>query len=75
MTPEPERWSGGERRDGLRIVEGLDGLVIMPAAGLSLDRCPCCDKPFPNTDRGLHGARLVADMLFPLRRNVTDADR
>jgi hypothetical protein len=63
-----ERWSeAGKRGDGLSIVGGLDGWVIMPhAEGLPIDKCPCCDKPFARDDRGLRAAKLVADALFPM---------
>ena len=63
-----ERWTtNGKRRDGLAIVEGTEGYVIMPPGeGLPIDRCPCCDKGFPCNAMGLRGARLVADMLYPM---------
>jgi hypothetical protein len=64
-----ERWQGNQREDGLTVVEGLDGYVIMPQAeGLPIDKCPCCDKPFPRTDRGARAARLVADAVYPVAR-------
>jgi hypothetical protein len=66
---EAERWQGNRREDGLTVVEGLDGYVIMPKAeGLPLDKCPCCDKGFPRTDVGLRAAKLVADLAFPVAR-------
>lgn len=67
-----EQWIGDKRRDGLAIVAGIDGYVIMPASeGLPIYRCPCCDEPFPRNDKGLRGARLVADMLCPIREEAT----
>ncbi len=64
---DDERWIKGKRRDGLAIVEGLDGLVIMPAPeGLPVDKCPFCDRRFPMTAAGKREARLVADMLYPM---------
>jgi hypothetical protein len=70
-----ERWiEDDKRRDGLTIVEGIDGLVIMPANNrLPMDRCPCCDKAFRRDATGLRGARLVADMLFPIEGEERDA--
>jgi len=70
-----ERWSDdGKRADGLRIIAALEGYVIMPAhEGLPLDRCPCCDKAFPIGERGLRGARLVADMIYRFPEAI-DAD-
>jgi len=53
----------------LAIVGGLEGWVIMPRnEGLPIDKCPCCDKPFPRDGegRGLRAAKLVADMLYPM---------
>jgi hypothetical protein len=62
-----ERWRANERSDGLKIVAGVDGYVIVPAAGggLMIDKCPVCDEFFTRDARGLRGARLVADMLYP----------
>jgi hypothetical protein len=68
-----ERWTtDGKRCDGLAIVEGIDGLVIMPPPSerLPLDRCPCCDKPFQT----MRAAQLVADMLYPTKKAAIDAD-
>ena len=64
-----ERWSDdGKRCDGLAIIAGLDGYVIKPASGVwMLERCPCCGEAFPFGDKGLSGARAVADMLYPIR--------
>jgi hypothetical protein len=76
MSEERERWSGGKRCDGLAVVEGIDGFVIMPSdEGLPISRCPCCDEPFPRNDMGLRGAKLVADMLYPMTEEArSDAD-
>lgn len=65
-----ERWKNNRRVDGLTIKAGIDGYVIIPARGLSIDRCPCCDEPFPCNRAGLRGARLVADMLYPMAAAV-----
>jgi hypothetical protein len=62
-----ERWKDYYRRvDGLTIMAGIDGYVIMPARGLSIDKCPCCDEAFPCNAVGLRSARLVADWLYPM---------
>lgn len=62
-----ERWIEGKRRDGLAVVAGLDGYVIMPAeGGLPIAHCPCCDKAFPLGAKGRRGAKLVADALYPM---------
>jgi hypothetical protein len=72
MSLRPEdanRWQGNQRQDGLTVVEGVDGWIIMPKAeGLPVDKCPCCDKLFARTDIGARAARLVADMMFPIGR-------
>ena len=70
-APTTERWQDNRREDGLTIVEGIDGLVIMPSAeGLPIDKCPCCDEPFLKNDAGLRGAKLVADALYPVARGA-----
>jgi hypothetical protein len=57
------RWIGNKRSDGLAIVIGIEGMVIMPAGErLPVDKCPCCDKPFGS----IKAARLVADIMFPI---------
>jgi len=57
------RWSGGSRSDGLTVVEGGEGYVILPKSdGVALDRCPCCDKPF----RTMRAAMLVADAVYAM---------
>jgi hypothetical protein len=63
-----ERWNdANRRRDGLAVVEGIGNYLIMPGAeGLPIDKCPCCDKPFPLTVTGLRAARLVADAMYPI---------
>ena len=70
-----EQWIADDRRrDGLAIVEGIDGLVIIPTdKRLPMDRCPCCDKAFPRDDKGMRAARLVADMMFPIAGEKRDA--
>jgi hypothetical protein len=59
-----ERWTeDGKRSDGLAVIEGGEGFVILPKGdGLAMDRCPCCDKPF----RTLRSARLVADAVYAM---------
>jgi hypothetical protein len=69
-----ERWTNNRRRDGLEIVVGLDGWLIMPGSeGLPIDKCPCCDKPFVHDDNGLRAAKLVADWMYPIEES-DDAD-
>ena len=64
-----EQWRGNQRQDGLTVVEGLDGWIIMPKGeGLPVDKCPCCDKTFAKTEIGERAARLVADMVYPVGR-------
>jgi hypothetical protein len=61
------RWIEGNRSDGLAIVKGIDGLVIMPAGErLPVDKCPCCDKPFGT----IRAAMLVADIMFPIEETA-----
>jgi hypothetical protein len=71
-----EQWTeDNRRRDGLAIVEGIDGLVIMPGdERLPMDRCPCCDKAFRRDATGMRAARLVADMLFPIAGEKRNAN-
>jgi hypothetical protein len=58
-----ERWTNYRRRDGCRIVKGLDCYLIMPAAeGLPVDKCPCCDKPLLTVE----AAQKLADYIFPM---------
>ena len=62
-----DRWTKDKRRDGLMIVKGVDGYVIMPPAeGLPVDLCPLCNDPFPKTKRGFHKAQLIADAMYPI---------
>jgi hypothetical protein len=67
MTKERERWTDeGRRSDGLAIVPGVEGFVILPKTdGLALDRCPCCDKPF----RTMRSAQLAADQVYAMTRD------
>ena len=59
-----QRWTERKRRDGLAIVEGIDGRLIMPSGErLPVDKCPCCEQGF-GTDRA---ARVAADMLYPMQ--------
>jgi hypothetical protein len=69
-TPaKAEQWQGNRRCDGLTIVDGIDGWIIMPPAeGLPVDKCPCCDKGFARNDVGQRAARLVADLVYPVGR-------
>jgi hypothetical protein len=60
-----ERWQGNQREDGLSVVQGTDGWIIMTCeGGAAMDICPCCDKPFLS-DRA---ARKVADLVYPVAR-------
>jgi hypothetical protein len=55
------------RSDGLAVIEGGEGWVILPKSdGLALDRCPCCDKPF----RTMRAAQLVADQVYAMTRDA-----
>ena len=67
MTTQAQtRWTEGKRSDGLAIVPGIDGLVIMPAGErLPVAECPCCGKPFLN----IRAAQLVADMMYPMAKD------
>jgi hypothetical protein len=62
-----ERWTDdGHRIDGLAVVEGGEGFVILPRSdGVALDRCPCCDKPF----RTRRAAMLVADAVYAMTKD------
>lgn len=61
-----QRWtSDTTRNDGLKIVQGMDGYVILPGDDSSaLDRCPCCDIPF----KSITSARMCADMIYHMRK-------
>ena len=68
-----ERWTNNRRSDGCAIVAGISGWVVMPGGeGLPVDKCPCCDKPFPSGSNGLRAAKLVADILYPMNDNGDD---
>jgi hypothetical protein len=68
-TAKAEQWQGNRRCDGLALVEGIDGWIIMPQAeGLPVDKCPCCDKQFFRNDAGQRAAKLVADLVYPVGR-------
>jgi hypothetical protein len=64
MAKTPERWTDeGKRIDGLAVIEGGGGFVILPKSdGLAMDRCPCCDKPFST----MRAAMLVADAVYAM---------
>lgn len=54
------------RRDGVRIErnpDDSDAWIVLAVGGQSIDQCPCCGKTLPN----LRAARLVADLVYPLR--------
>lgn len=55
-----ERWHDNRRQDGLTVIEGLDGWVIMPREANPLDRCPCCNRAFTEAI----DARFAADFLY-----------
>jgi len=58
-----ERWIERKRRDGLAIVNSIDGLLIMPSGeGLPVDKCPCCEQHFET----VRSARRTADFIFPM---------
>lgn len=62
---DTERWRGNKREDGLSVVEGVEGwIVLTPEGGEAMAICPCCEKPFL-TDKA---ARLVADLVYPISR-------
>lgn len=63
--PQTERWHDNRREDGLTVVEGIEGWMIMPTeGGPTMTVCPCCDKAFQNA----RAARLVADLVYPIGR-------
>lgn len=63
MQETTERWNNNRRADGLSVVEGLDGWIIMALeGGPALSECPACGKPFLNA----HAARRMADLVYPL---------
>jgi len=66
-----ERWiEAGRRRDGLLIIEGIDGYMIMPQTeGLPLDCCPTCSQRLKT--RLI--ARCAAEFLYPMQSDA-DAD-
>jgi hypothetical protein len=67
-----ERWSNGRRCDGLEVIKGIDGYLIMPQAeGLPIDKCPCCDKFFLNRA----AAQRVADFVFPMADTLDEGGR
>jgi hypothetical protein len=61
-----DQWpSENERRDGVRIIghpteEGA--YVLLTKSGASTEHCPCCGR----TIKTKRGARLVADIVYPL---------
>jgi hypothetical protein len=67
-TAKAEQWQGNRRCDGLTVVEGIDGWIIMPQERLPIDKCPCCDEHFSRNDVGQRAARLVADLIYPVGR-------
>ena len=63
MAKQTDRWIEGKRCDGLAVIEGGEGFVILPKSdGVAMDRCPCCGKPF----RTLRAAILVADAVYAM---------
>jgi hypothetical protein len=66
-----ERWiEAGRRRDGLAILEGIDGYMIMPySEGLPVDCCPTCTQRLATK----RIARTAAEFLFPMESDA-DAD-
>jgi len=66
-----ERWiESGRRRDGLLIIEGIDGYMIMPQSeGLPVDCCPTCSQRL----RTRLIARCAAEFLYPMK-GADDAD-
>jgi hypothetical protein len=58
-----EAWQGTRRRDGLVVVCGFLGWIVLPAGDAApVDRCPCCERTLPT----LTLATRVADAAFPL---------
>jgi hypothetical protein len=65
-----ERWTNNRRSDGCEIMMGVDGWIVVPGGeGLPIERCPCCNELFGKTDKGLRGAKLVADQMYPMNDN------
>ena len=62
-----QRWTTADRRsDGLVIMPGVEGFVILPRSdGLAIDACPCCDRPFTT----VHQASMCADMIYPMLKD------
>ena len=57
------RWIEGKRIDGLAVVEGGEGYVILPKSdGLAMSECPCCGTAL----RTMQRAQLVADHVYAM---------
>jgi hypothetical protein len=57
-------WNGTRRCDGVQLVIGLDGWIIIPADERpAIDTCPCCDKRLMTQ----HAAQAVADAMLPVQ--------
>jgi hypothetical protein len=53
------------RSDGLEVILGIDGWIIMPGdEGPPIDRCPCCGKALLSP----LAAQIVADTMLPIDR-------
>jgi hypothetical protein len=64
MLALADRWSGTRRRDGLVVVPGMDGWIIIPGDDSdALDICPCCKHSI----RTELAAKFIAERAFPLR--------
>ena len=64
-------WHGDQRADGVRVIPNHDRAPTAPAtwrillpSGLTIDECPCCDKPLLNA----RAAKLVAEAVYPCGR-------
>ena len=65
------QWTAGavglwRRSDGLsvrKLDNGNWSIQAGPERGMSWDKCPCCDKPFPSAEV----AKRTARFLYPIR--------